>query len=96
MRKFGTDKPEFMAFTMGEAKKVYKIPLSASMLAEELVELQEAYNEGDAAVLRYQLKLLKKYMGDSAADKLTTGDMKKIFDAWAEESTKQGAEPGES
>lgn len=95
MRKFGIDKPELMAFTIGESEKVHKIPLSASMPAEELLELQEAYNEGDAAALRYQLKLLRKYMGD-AADKLTAGDMKEIFDAWAEESTQQGAEPGES
>ena len=95
MRKFGTDKPEFMAFTLGDAKKVYKIPLAASMPADAILKLQEAYNEGAAAAFRYQLDLLRKYMGD-AVEKLTAGDISDIYKAWEEESGTQGAEPGES
>ena len=31
MRKFGTDAPEFLEFTLGDSEKVYKMPLAASM-----------------------------------------------------------------
>ena len=94
MRKFGTDKPEFMAFTLGDAKKVYKMPLAASMPADAILGLQEAYNAGSAEAFRYQIELLRKYIGD-AAGKLTAGDIGDIFRAWEEESAGQGAEAEE-
>ena len=37
MRKFGTDKPEFMAFTLGDAKKVYTNCTAAALRAKECV-----------------------------------------------------------
>ena len=95
MRKFGKDKPELMAFTIGDSKKVHKIPLAASMPATTMMELSEAQKEGEAATLRYQLELLERYIGD-VAGKLTAGDVRDIFNAWVEESMNQGAEPGES
>lgn len=95
MRKFGTDKQEFMAFTLGNAKKEYKLPLAASMPADELLELYAAYQEGEREAFESQMKLLHRYIGD-AASKLTAGDVRDIFEAWTEDSGEQGAEPGES
>lgn len=83
-----------MAFTMGEAKKVYKMPLAASMPADMILGLQEAYQKGSAAAFRYQIEMLRKYIGD-AVDKLTAGDIRDIFKAWEQESAEQGAEAEE-
>jgi len=94
MRKFGTDAPEFLEFQLGEGDEIYRLPLAASMPMEKMVGLQEAVNKGQAESLRYQLDLLRGYIGD-AADALTAGDMTAIFTAWSEESAKQGATPGE-
>lgn len=94
MRKFGKDKPELMSFNLGNSKKVYNIPLAASMPATLILKMQEAYKEGEAAAFAFQLDLLKKYIGD-AADNLTAGDVRDIFNAWAADSAEQGAEPGE-
>lgn len=94
MRKFGKDKPELMNFTLGDSKKVYSIPLAASMPATLILEMQKAYKEGEVEAFEFQIKLLKKYIGD-AADELTAGEVRDIFDAWAEDSKEQGAEVGE-
>lgn len=94
MRKFGKDKPELMSFTLGNSKKVYTIPLAASMPATLILEMQKAYKGGDVAAFEFQLNLLKKYIGE-AADELTAGDVRDIFDAWTEDSKEQGAEVGE-
>ena len=95
MRKFGTDKPELMSFTLGDSDKVYTIPLAASMPAVILEEMQDISAKGEGELFRFQLALIRKYIGE-AADTLTAGDVRDIINAWAEESVKQGAEVGES
>ena len=94
MRKFGKDKPELMSFTLGNSKKVYNIPLAASMPATLILDMQKAYKEGESAAFEFQLNMLRKYIGE-AADELTAGDVRNIIDAWAEYSKEQGAEVGE-
>lgn len=94
MRKFGNDSPEFLSFQLGDDEKVYKIPLAASMPISVLVGMGDAAAKGDHETMRYQLEVLKRYMGEDA-DNLTAGQMGEIFSAWVEESNKQGAEPGE-
>ena len=99
MRKFGTDTPEFMTFTLGNSKKVYKLPLAASMPISVAVQFSEiaAISDEDmqnAASSKLQLDILRRYIGD-AADDLTAAQVAEIFEAWAEESNKQGATPGE-
>ena len=94
MRKFGTDAPEFMEFTLGDDETVHRLPLAASMPMQTLIELQEASAKGSAATLKYQMGLLRRYIGD-VADELKAEDFRAIFDAWALESAKQGATAGE-
>jgi hypothetical protein len=94
MRKFGNDAPQFMAFTLGDGEDVYKVPLAASMPMETLLELQEAADEGGTKALRFQVELLRRYIGD-AVDSLTAGDVSAIYAAWNEESAESGAEAGE-
>jgi len=94
MRKFGNDKPELMSFTLGSGKKVYNIPLAASMPATLILKMQKAYQDGEIAAFEFQLDILKKYIGN-AADDLTAGDVRDIFNAWTEDSKDQGAEVGE-
>lgn len=95
MRKFGKDKPELMSFTFGDSKKVYNIPLAASVPAPIILEMNEEYKKGDMEAFAWQVKFLRKYVGD-LVDEMTTGDIKDIFDAWMMESSGQGAEVGES
>lgn len=94
MRKFGVDAPEFLAFTLGDSEEVYKIPLAASMPMTTLLELSEAAAKGDAESMRFQLDLLRRYIGERADD-LTAGEVGEIFAAWNEESVGQGATVGE-
>ena len=94
MRKFGTDKPELMSFTLGDSDKVYKIPLAASMPGSLMLEMKEAYEEGDVAAFKFQIELLRRYIGD-VVDKLTAGTIRDIIEAWGIESSEQGATPGE-
>jgi len=95
MRKFGTDKPDLMKFQLGDSDKVYTIPLAASMPANVLIEMGEVEDNSTEA-FKLQFRLLKRYIGD-AADDLTAGDVRDIFEAWREASEEeQGAEAGES
>lgn len=94
MRKFGKDAPEFMAFTLGDDETVHQLPLAASLPMETLIELQEASEKDGTAALRYQMGLLRRYIGD-AADGLTASDVAAIYQAWTEESAEVGAEAGE-
>lgn len=95
MRKFGVDKPELMKFMLGDDEEVYTIPLAASMPASLILEMSDASRNGDEALFRCQVEMLRRYIGD-AVDKLTAGDIRDILKAWQEESTGQGAEVGES
>jgi hypothetical protein len=92
MRKFGTDAPEFLSFTLGDDDTVYNLPLAASLPMSTLLDLQEAAAKGEAE--RYQLELLRTYIGDKV-DSLTVADVTAIYQAWNEESAKQGATAGE-
>ena len=94
MRTFSNDAPEFMAFRLEDGGEVYELPLAASLPMTVLVEMGEAAANGDAAALKCQLGLLRRYMGD-AVDEVTAGQVRDIFAAWNEESSKQGATPGE-
>ena len=98
MRKFGTDSPEFMEFTIGKSKKIHNLPLAASMPMSvavrfaEIAALDEDAQGAESAKL--QLELLRRYVGEEA-EQLTSGQVAEIFNAWAEESNAQGATPGE-
>lgn len=94
MRKFGTDAPEFMEFTLGGGETVYKLPLAAGLPMDTVIELQEASEKGGAAALRYQMDLLRRYMGPDV-EALTVGQVREIYSAWTEESARAGATPGE-
>ena len=94
MRKFGTDKPEFLVFQLEGSEKIYKLPLSASMPAAQLLAMQEAYSKGTESAFKFQIEFLRKNIG-KIADTLTAATVGEIFTAWSEESGKQGAEPGE-
>lgn len=99
MRKFGNDAPEFMSFTLGHTgKKVYKMPLAASMPMTIAVRFSEiaALPEDQQGVesIKFQLEVLRRYVGD-AADDLTASQVAEIFEAWGEESSEQGASLGE-
>lgn len=94
MRKFGTDAPQVMAFTLGDSKEVYELPLAASMPMSVLLEMGQAASKGDNEILQYQFDLLRRYIGERA-DTLTAGEVRDIYAAWNEESTNQGAQPGE-
>lgn len=95
MRKFGTDAPRFMSFTLGDDETVFNVPLAQCLPADTLVEMQEAAEAGETAALRYQVDLLARYIGKDRAAALTVGDVRAIFQAWGEESQEQGAAPGE-
>lgn len=94
MRAFGKDSPEFLSFTLGDGEEVYNMPLAASMPLTALIGLEEAAAKGSAESLRYQMELLRRYIGDKA-DELTAGEVAEIYAAWSEESAKQGATAGE-
>ena len=94
VRKFGTDSPKFLAFTLGDSDEVYKLPLAASLPMDTLVEMREAADSSEAAAMRFQMELLHTYIGD-AANGLTAGDVNDIFTAWNEDSAAAGATSGE-
>ena len=93
MRSFGKDAPEFFCFQITGDKKVYKVPLAASMPYSLLKKMQKA--GGDEEKFDAQVEMLRKYMGD-AVDELDAMTLGNILKAWAEASNKQGAEVGES
>lgn len=95
MRRFGTDKPEFMTFYIGDSDEVYKMPLAASLPAVTIRAMQRVYQKGDDAAFEFQLALLEKHIGD-AVNKLTAKDVGEIFQEWNKQSAGQGAEVGES
>ena len=95
MRKFGVDKPEMMSFTVGDSDTIYKIPLAASLPVSVLKEMQTAQEKGDIEVFNYEVELLRTYIGD-AVDGFSVGVIREIFEAWSEDTSAQGAEPGES
>lgn len=94
MRKFGNDAPEFMEFMLGDSEEVYKLPLAGSLPMETLIEMQEAVDKGETAAMRFQLELLRRYIGD-AASTLNAVDVRDIYKEWTKESASQGAEAGE-
>lgn len=91
MRDFSTDAPEFFAFTVDGVS--YQIPLAASMPTKILMKMEDGIKNDQG--FRSQLEILRLYMGD-IVDELPTGVASDILKAWQEESTRQGASPGES
>ena len=88
-----------MEFTLGKSKKVYKLPLAASMPMGTLKRMTaiasiEGEEQQGAAALELEFDILREYIGE-AADKLTGKEVNEIFTAWREESDKQGASAGE-
>lgn len=99
MRKFGESTPEVMEFAVGGSEKTYKMPLAASMPFETSLRFAEvaAMPDGEAknlASARLQMEMLRDAMGDDAA-RVTPAQVAEIFEAWGEESAKQGATTGE-
>ena len=90
MRSFSNDAPEFFVFKIEGSKKIYKIPVAASLNNKQLVELQEASED-----YAKQLDWLRQFIG-SAADELTPKTTTDILQAWAQASRDSGASPGES
>lgn len=93
MRKFGTEATKVFEFQLEGSEKVYEIPLAASLPSGELLNLQTA-DEKDEGFFA-QREMLRKYMGD-IVEELTVTTLSDILKAWAEESTAQGEDPGES
>ena len=100
MRNFSSDSPQFMAFTIGDSKEEYRLPLAASLPLNESIRFADISAIADedarnAAALRFQYDLVVKYLGEGVADVITTAQMGEIFAAWVEESQAQGASAGE-
>ena len=93
MRKFGKEAAKVFEFQIEGSEKVYAIPLAASLPSAELLKLREADEKGEGFLA--QREMLRKYMGD-IVDNLSVATLGEIFKAWAEESTAQGEDPGES
>lgn len=91
-RSFGNDAPEFFSFQIAGDKKVYKVPLAASLPYSILKKMQNA--KGDDG-FDTQVEMLRSYIGD-IVDDLDTITLSNILKAWAGESQKQGAKVGES
>ena len=99
MRKFGTQTPEVMEFTLGNSKKVHRLPLAASMPMATSLRFAEvaAMPDGEAknlAAARLQFEMLREHIGE-AADTLTTDQVAEVFEAWGQLSSEQGADAGE-
>ncbi|MBQ9021559.1 MAG: hypothetical protein IJ113_06055 [Eggerthellaceae bacterium] len=100
MRNFGNDAPQFMSFTLGKDKTVYKLPLAASLPLSESIKFSDLAampdgEEKNAAAVKFQYDLVVKYLGEEVADLITVSQLGEIFGAWVEESQNQGATPGE-
>ena len=99
MRQFGTDKPEFLSFTLGKSKTIHKLPLGTSLPFEyalrfaEIAAMEDEEKQGLAS-LQFQKELLDRYIGEAAKD-LTTAQVQEIFEAWSEEGSKTGVTQGE-
>lgn len=93
MRKFGKDAPELFSFQIQGDKKVYKIPLAASLPYSILRKMQ--LHSNDESEFDVQVEMLRKYMGD-VVDELDTITLSDILKAWGKASSDQGAEVGES
>ena len=94
MRNFANGAPEYMEFTLGDSKKVHRLPLASSLPMSTLIELRDASRLGDTDLLRLQVGLLREYMGE-VADTLTAAQVMDIYAAWNEESANAGATLGE-
>ena len=100
MRNFGTDKPEFMTFTIDGSDKVHKMPLGTSMPFAFRLQYQAALAETDQMkqelmLEQFQHDYLVKYLGKKTVESLTMATVQGIFQAWLEESADNGATPGE-
>ena len=100
MRNFGTDKPKFMSFTLDGKKKVYELPLGASLPFNLRLQYQEALAETDEMrqellLEKFQRDFLARYMSAEVVNELPMSTIQDICQAWLEESADLGATPGE-
>lgn len=91
MRQFGKAQT-FFEFQIEGSKKVYKIPIAASLPLTEILYIKEMDAKGKG--LEAQVEMLRKYMGDDV-DELTSETVTEILRAWANESKEYGASVGE-
>ena len=89
MQDFGVAEKQVMRFKLG-GKKTYELPLLSSMPISTIREFAKAsaIEDEDArnvALLDVELKMLRDNIGD-VADKLTTGQVTAIFEAWHAEN----------
>ena len=90
MRTFSNDAPEFFAFKIEGSKKMYKIPLAASLTTKQIRGLDESGEN-----YYKQVEWLRQFVGD-LVDDLTPNTVVDIIKAWSQESKDNGASPGES
>lgn len=86
MRKFGS-KSETFRFQVEGSDKTYEVPLGTSLPVGDLIAMEDG-------TLRSQVEVLRKYAGEDV-DGFSAGLVRDILNAWAEESTENGASPGE-
>lgn len=98
-RTFGCDAPESMEFRVGSSKKLYKLPLAASLPASYSVAFAAIAAEDDEAqqaktAQEFIIGLLDRYC-PGASEALTIGALGELLGAWMDASGEQGATPGE-
>lgn len=98
-RAFGTDAPEFFEFSIGKSKKVYRLPLAASLPATCALAFADIAAEEDGARQEKLgqeliLSLLDKYC-PGASSELTISALGEVLTAWIDASSSQGATLGE-
>lgn len=93
MRTFGKKNIEYFEFQLEGEDEIYKVPLAADMPFTLLHNVRVAAEDGNGFVA--QIDMLRVYMGD-VVDKLSSGVLTEILNAWSDESTKTGASVGES
>lgn len=95
MRTFGAEKKETFDFMIEGSEKTYSLPLTSAMPVTELNDMMAAQEKGSYVLFRYQVDLMRKYMGD-IVDSLTAGTVAEILKAWEEATHETGASTGES
>ena len=95
MRTFGAEKKETFDFMIEGSTETYSLPLASAMTVTELNDMIVAQEKGTSELFRYQVDLMRKYMGD-IVDNLTAGTIAEILRAWEEATHEAGASAGES
>lgn len=97
MLNIETKEKSYFEFTLGKAKKVYRIPLAADLEVGEYIDLMKIVNTDDSDTFGIALAVtdfLRRYMDDKV-DSLTQSEISAIFNAWQEECANSGQPVGE-